>query len=202
MQHVPDPSFLTDIDQTWTLFLDRDGVININKDDGYILHRHEFFFTEGALEAMAILSRIFGRIIIITNQRGVGRGLMTEEALQDVHQYMIARIECCGGRVDALLYCTAVDDSHPDRKPNPGMAFKAREMFPDIDFQRAVMVGDKAADMEWGRSIGARTVWIASAAYAIPPEDARVDARFFSLADFATWLRYRQVPVYPEQSPI
>lgn len=186
-------SFLTDIDHTWTLFLDRDGVININKEGGYIQHRREFIFTEGALEAIAFLSRIFGRIIVITNQRGVGKGLMTEKDLKDIHTYMVSKIECCGGRIDAIYYCTSPDDAHPDRKPHPGMAYKAKADFADIDFTKSVMVGDKDIDMEWGRNIGARTIWVTSMVYQIPEGDLRTDARFPSLADFSNWLRYRTV---------
>lgn len=194
MPNVASATFLQDVDTGWTLFLDRDGVININKTDGYVLDRSQFFFTEGALEAISNLSRIFGKIIVITNQRGIGKGLMTEQDLEDIHRFMVGKIECCGGRIDAIYFSADVEDTHPDRKPNPGMAFKARERFPEIDFARAVMIGDKAIDMEWGRNIGAQTVWIVSEHFAIPSGDARVDARFDSLADFATWLRYRQGP--------
>ncbi len=155
--------FLKHIDNTWTLFLDRDGVININKEDGYVQHRGEFIFTEGAIEAICRLGQIFDRIIVVTNQRGIGKGLMTAADLEDIHAYLIKKIGYCGGRIDAIFYCPEDEDTHPDRKPNPGMAYKAKEMFPDIDFEKSVMVGDKEIDILWGKNIGAHTVRIAPA---------------------------------------
>src|SRR5687768_6156000 len=78
---------LARIDRTWTLFLDRDGVINQNKDESYVFHKGEFEFLPGAVEAIRILSSHFGKVIIVTNQRGIGKGLMTEAALQEIHQH-------------------------------------------------------------------------------------------------------------------
>ncbi|MEO5905919.1 MAG: sugar phosphate nucleotidyltransferase, partial [Saprospiraceae bacterium] len=74
------------IDQSWTLFLDRDGVINVNKDESYVFTKDEFQFIPGVNEAIASLSKVFGKIIIITNQRGIGKGLMDELALNEIHQ--------------------------------------------------------------------------------------------------------------------
>lgn len=148
------------IDKTWTLFLDRDGVINVNKDESYVYHKGEFQFSEGAVEAISKLSTLFGRIIVVTNQRGIGKGLMDEKALGEIHQHMIDEIEKAGGRIDALYYCAIDDDKHHDRKPNPGMPLEAGMMFPDIVFSKSIMVGDKISDMQLGRNIGAYTVII------------------------------------------
>jgi histidinol phosphatase-like enzyme len=81
------------LDSSWTLFLDRDGVINVNKPESYVFNTKEFIFCEGALEAIARVSKVFGKVIVITNQRGVGKGLMTEEDLQEIHSYMKEKIE-------------------------------------------------------------------------------------------------------------
>lgn len=156
------PGFPFDkIDKTWTLFLDRDGVINYNKEESYVFDKSEFHFIPGSIEAIKVLTSIFGKIIIVTNQRGIGKGLMNEEALSSIHDHMVHEIENGGGRIDALYYCTNVDDKYYARKPNPGMLLEAAHMFEDIDFSRSVMVGDKLSDMQMGRNVGAYTVFIA-----------------------------------------
>lgn len=181
------------LDPSWTLFLDRDGVININKPESYVFHRGEFIFTEGALEALCALNEMFGRIIVVTNQRGVGKGLMTLEALHDIHDYMKETVEKTCGRIDDIFYCISTDDAHPDRKPSPGMAHKAREKYPEIDFSKSIMVGDKSADMQWGKNIGALTVWITSETYQHSVDPSLVDLTCTSLAEFAHLLKlYRQ----------
>jgi D-glycero-alpha-D-manno-heptose 1-phosphate guanylyltransferase len=184
------PFAINEPDHTWTLFLDRDGVINVNKDDSYVFNREEFIFKEGTLEAIARLSGLFGRIIVITNQRGVGKGLMSEADLEDIHAYMKSNIELAGGRIDDIFYCTSTDNAHPDRKPSPGMAFRAQEKYPDIDFSKSVMVGDKSADMEWGRNIGALTVLIRSERYKDTIDPSTVDIACDSLYVFAHQLQH------------
>ena len=77
--------FLSTIDKTWTLFLDRDGVINHEKDQSYVFHYGEFTFYDDTKEALRLLAATFGPIVVVTNQRGIGKGLMTEKDLQDPH---------------------------------------------------------------------------------------------------------------------
>lgn len=187
LKHFPFPFDI--LDRTWTLFLDRDGVININKDDGYIINRGEFIFKEGTLEAIARLSELFGRIIVITNQRGVGKGLMSETDLEDIHQYMLEKIERTCGRIDDIFFCISTDDAHPDRKPSPGMAYRAKEKYPEIDFSKSIMIGDKAGDMQWGRNIGALTVLVRSERYKDSIDPAEVDLACSSLFEFAHLLQ-------------
>src|SRR4051812_44868832 len=115
---------LSTINSQWTLFLDRDGVINKDKEP-YTLNENEFEFYEGVPDAIKSLGEIFQRVIVITNQRGVGRKLMTVQDLLRIHEKMIKEIENKGGKIDRIYYCTASDNSDPDRKPNPGMAYKA-----------------------------------------------------------------------------
>lgn len=184
------PFAINEPDPTWTLFLDRDGVINVNKDDSYVFNREEFIFNEGTLEAIARLSGLFGRIIVITNQRGVGKGLMSEVDLNDIHTYMKSNIEMAGGRIDDIFYCTSTDNAHPDRKPSPGMAFRAKEKYPEIDFSKSIMVGDKSADILWGRNIGALTVLISSERYKDTIDPSTVDIACDSLYAFAHLLQH------------
>lgn len=151
---------LKEIDKTWTLFLDRDGVINNERLNHYVLHWEQFIFSEGVLEAFKTLSNSFGRIFIVSNQRGVGKGLMTEESLLLIHKEMQKEVEDAGGHIDRIYYCTDVNDKHPGRKPNPGMAFQAVRDFPEIDLNKAIMVGNKPSDMRFGRAAGMFTVFL------------------------------------------
>ena len=136
------------------LLLDRDGVINVLRPNDYVKSVDEFVFCDGALEALRRLNPCFRRIVIVTNQRGVGRGLMTEADLAEIHDWMLARIREAGGRIDRIYVCTAVDPADPRRKPNPGMAREVRADFPDIDFARSILVGDSASDLEFARRAG------------------------------------------------
>ncbi|PJJ75932.1 D-glycero-D-manno-heptose 1,7-bisphosphate phosphatase [Thermoflavifilum aggregans] len=149
-------------DKRWTLFLDRDGVINVEKKDGYVLSREEFYFEPGALDALRLLQSIFGHILVVTNQRCVGKGLISAQQLEQLHRWMCEEIRNHGGRIDRIYYCPDLEDESPCRKPNIGMALQASRDFPDIDFQRSVMVGNHFSDMQFGKSLGMYTVLIAS----------------------------------------
>src|ERR1035437_4930518 len=107
-----------EIDKSWTLFLDRDGVINIESVGSYITSWSEFRFHDGALEAIRSLSRLFGTIIVVSNQRGVGRGIMTMEALREINSNMRTAIIENGGRIDKIYSATSVTDNDHNRKPN------------------------------------------------------------------------------------
>lgn len=181
-KHAPD---LNQIDKSWTLFLDRDGVINEEKVGEYVLHWGEFIFGKGVLDTFKKLSDKFGRIIIVSNQRGVGKGLMTEEALQSIHLEMEREVQIVGGKIDKIYYCTDKNDHSFFRKPNPGMAFHAKNDFPDIDFSKSIMVGNKPGDMKFGRSAGMFTVFVKTTNphQTIPHPD--IDLSFDSLFDFA-----------------
>lgn len=149
------------IDKTWTLFLDRDGVINKHLPDAYVTSLVEFEFIPGSIEAIATLSKRFGKIVVVTNQQGIGKGLMTEMDLEKIHFYMQEEIAIKGGRIDAIYYCPYLSSIKPKcRKPEIGMALQAKEDFPTIDFTKSVMVGDSKTDMEFGKKIGAITIFI------------------------------------------
>ncbi len=148
-----------------TLFVDRDGVINKHRPDDYVKCWDEFVFLPGVLDAFALLSNAFGRIIIVTNQRGVGKSLMTEADLLDIHQRMITEINHAGGRLDRIYYCTDTNNDSPNRKPNSGMALQAQRDFPEIVLKESVMVGDSKSDMEFGERLGMKTVLIKPTAH-------------------------------------
>ncbi len=152
---------LFDADASWTLFLDRDGVINVRKMGGYILTVEEFIFLPEAAEAIAYFSGIFKHVFVVTNQQGIGKGLMTERNLSDIHAYMMESVEKKGGKISASYFAPELKNENSTmRKPNPGMAFKAKEEFPEIDFSKAIMVGDTDSDIKFGQNIGMKTVRI------------------------------------------
>jgi D-glycero-alpha-D-manno-heptose 1-phosphate guanylyltransferase len=179
------PFDLKTINKNWTLFIDRDGIINHEKKEDYILNWEEFNFYDDTKEAFQQFSKKFGKIIIVSNQRGVGKGLMTEADLQDIHQNMKKEIEIAGGRIDGIYYCTNTDNKHPDRKPNPGMAFHAKKDFPGIDLSKSLIAGNKPSDMLFGRNAGMYSVFIATTNPDTLFPHPDIDLRFNSLTDFA-----------------
>ena len=178
---------LKEIDKSWTLFIDRDGVINHEKKEDYILHKGEFKFYDGVLEAMALLNKKFGRIVMVTNQKGVGRKLMTLDDLQGIHNYMMEHIIASGGRVDKIYFCIDTDNLSINRKPQHGMALQAQNDFPEIDFSKSVMVGNKLSDMKFGRNAGINTVFVTTTNPEYYPDDT-IDLRFDNLLHFAKTL--------------
>ena len=135
-----------------TLLIDRDGTINVRIKGDYVRNRNQFKFISGILEEFPKWAAKFRRIIVVTNQRGVGRGLMTDEDLADIHSHMLRAITEAGGRIDAILTCTATDDGDPRRKPNPGMYHEAKQLFPSIE--RAIMLGDSETDAAFAENAG------------------------------------------------
>ena len=90
--------------KNWTLFLDRDGVINKRKPGGYIENHAEFEFLPGVLDALAILNEKFAIIVVVTNQQGIAKGIMTDVELANLHAYMLDKIAIAGGRIDKVYY--------------------------------------------------------------------------------------------------
>ena len=155
--------FLKYINNTWTLFLDRDGVINKRIYGGYVTSPDYFGFLPGVLESINFFSKIFNRIIVITNQQGVGKGIMTELELNVVHDYMTSEISTFGGRVDAIYYCADLAQSEDNcRKPSIKMAQKALKYFPEIDLNKSIMIGDSESDIEFGINAGMKTVLVSN----------------------------------------
>ncbi|MFC4261359.1 HAD-IIIA family hydrolase [Ferruginibacter yonginensis] len=175
------------IDEDWTLFIDRDGVINHEKLDDYIHTWDEFQFYDGIFDAFKIFASTFKYIIVVTNQKGIGKGVTKEEDVINIHQNMQAAIEAHGGRIDAIYYCKDIESNN--RKPNPGMGLQAIEHFKDIDLQKAVMVGNTLSDMQFGRNLGIKTVFLTTTRPEVDTTDSRIDAVFNTLIDFAQQLR-------------
>ncbi len=181
---------LTLVDKSWSLFLDRDGVINKEILGRYVLDWTEFQFLDGVPEAITELGNIFGKVFIVSNQRGVGKGLMTEETLADIHKEMQNVISQKGGRVDKIYYCTDVNNNSYCRKPNPGMAVRACCDNPSVSLGRSIMVGNKPSDMRFGRSAGMVTVFVTTTNSDQPFPHPDIDLIFPTLPDFVKALKH------------
>ena len=137
-----------------TLFLDRDGVVNVWLPGDYVKTWQEFCFNPGFLDFIGRYSASFRHIFIVTNQRGVGKGLMTMEQLEDIHSRMLKEITDAGGRIDRIYVCTSVEESDPMRKPNNGMAMQAMKEYPDISMEHSLMIGDQPSDRQFADNCG------------------------------------------------
>jgi len=143
-----------------TLFLDRDGVINVSPKELYVKSWEEFKFEYGVLGALKIFNNYFDYIIVVTNQRGVGKNLMTVESLIDIHINMCFEVLAHGGRIDQVYYCTDLDYNSVNLKPNSGMAYKAKLDYKDISFKNSLMIGDSLSDIEFGKRLDMKTILI------------------------------------------
>jgi len=154
---------LPTLDRSWTLFLDRDGVINTHRPDDYVKNEAEFEWILGSKEAIRDLSRVVGRTVVVTNQQGIGRGMMTPYDLDKIHWKMQTELEAIGGKIDRVYHCPHLAAIKPKcRKPDIGMAEQAKEDFPDIDFSKSIMIGDSDSDIEFGRRLGMFVVRVGS----------------------------------------
>jgi D-glycero-D-manno-heptose 1,7-bisphosphate phosphatase len=135
------------------IFLDRDGVV-IENVDSYIRSWEQVCFLPGALEALAQLAGLSHRIIIVTNQSAVGRGMIDQAAAEDINQGVLERIHAAGGRIDGLYMCPhSPEDGCSCRKPLPGLFVQAAQEL-DIDLPHSVMIGDALTDLMAGQAAG------------------------------------------------
>jgi len=141
------------------VLLDRDGVINVDSDD-YIKSPEEWHPIPGSLEAIALLNKNGYKVIVITNQSGLGRGMYDEAALAKIHQKMNQLAKEKGGEIDTIYYCPHTpDDNCSCRKPNPGLltrfATEKNRSLHDLFF-----VGDKLADLQAAKAAGAKSILV------------------------------------------
>ncbi|MDZ4707373.1 MAG: HAD-IIIA family hydrolase [Saprospiraceae bacterium] len=141
------------------LFLDRDGVINEKRHDDYVKSWDQFIFLPKVLIALKELKKYFSPIIIVTNQQGIGKGLMSEHDLKSIHYEMNRIIRKSGGKIDRVLYCPDLNDP-PSlcRKPNTEMGLQAKYLFPEIQWDRSIMVGDSVSDIHFGKNLGMQSI--------------------------------------------
>jgi len=178
--------FPLNFDKSWSLFLDRDGVINHRLPDDYVKNTEEFKFLPHVVDALKIFDQVFGTIVVVTNQQGIGKKAMTENQLEIIHEYLLKQIKENKGRIDKIYYCPDLKNSGSFyRKPNIGMGLKARKEFNNIKFKKSVMVGDSISDMIFGKKLGMRTVFISDNNNSAIKHHELIDFTFASLFDFA-----------------
>ena len=174
-----------EFDNNWTLFLDRDGVINVKIEDDYVTSWEEFNYTDGAKEAIMRLRAFFQRIIVVTNQQCIDKGIITEKELREIHNLLRAEVGAVGGEIDKIYHCPHFSFLNCEcRKPATKMAHQAKEDFPEIDFQKSIMVGDSPSDIAFAKNLGMVSVFIRNEKN-IPYMEAEPDYVFSSLSEFA-----------------
>lgn len=148
-----------------TIFIDRDGTIN--EEMGYINHVERFKIFDFVPEAIRLFNEDGYKVIVITNQSGVARGYFSEALLQEVHAYLLQKLNKQNARIDKIYYCP----HHPTegkkeyridcscRKPKTGMIEQAQRDF-DIDLSRSYMIGDRFKDIEFGHKMGLNTIFV------------------------------------------
>jgi histidinol-phosphate phosphatase family protein len=164
-------------------FLDRDGVINRKATEGeYVTRWEEMHFLPGVGEAIALLNRASFRVIVVSNQRCIAKGLLTINELDSMHRRMSRELAEMGANIDGVYYCP--HEGHPPcgcRKPEPGMLFAAANKH-QVDLPSSWMIGDSGKDVEAGRNAGCRTARILAADAS---EDAGADISVRSLLEAA-----------------
>lgn len=154
---------------TAAIFLDRDGVLNVKAPEGrYITGWGQFELLPGVDAALRELRRRDpgARLIVVTNQRGVARGLIEAASLEDLHERMRAELKQAGVELDGIYVCPHEADSCDCRKPEPGLLRQALVDFPEIEPERSALIGDSLADVEAAHRFGC-------AAYLVGPPDRR-----------------------------
>ncbi len=141
------------------VFFDRDGVVNPSPGPGYVERREDFHLHPAFIPAaQAVQARGYG-IAIVTNQRGVARGMITPEALADIHAHMTALLRAAGVELLGIYCCTHERNTCTCRKPQPGLLLAAARAHA-LDLGACWMVGDNETDVEAGRRAGCRTVLV------------------------------------------
>ncbi len=142
------------------VFLDRDGVINV--DSGYVSKREDFVFCEGVFDALKSFQKLGYMLIIVTNQSGIGRGYYSEKDFLALSEWMNDELKNKGIKISKVYYCPHAPDAGCEcRKPKPKMILDAVKEF-DIDLKNSVMVGDKLSDMEAGKKAGVARLFLLS----------------------------------------
>jgi D-glycero-D-manno-heptose 1,7-bisphosphate phosphatase len=144
-----------------TVFLDRDGVINDKMPEGlYVTSWAEFHLLPGVAESIARLNRAGLRVVVVSNQRGISLGLYTAADVRSIHSAFQELLARHGAHVDGFYFCPHGKGQCNCRKPLPGLFEQAVAEFPDITAKTSVMIGDSKSDVEFGRRLGMKIVFI------------------------------------------
>jgi D-glycero-D-manno-heptose 1,7-bisphosphate phosphatase len=141
------------------VFLDRDGVINENRND-HVKNWSEFRFLPGSMDAIRRLAKAGYRVFVITNQAIVSRGVVTHHMIDQVNARMLEELDRAGARVEAVAYCPHRPDQEcPCRKPRPGLLLKLAFRF-GLDLENSIVIGDALSDMQAGLAVGSKTILV------------------------------------------
>jgi len=176
-----------ELNKNWSLFLDRDGVINELLPGRYVSNWKDWTYTPKALWALEKLTNYFKHTVVVTNQQGIGKGLMSEEQLAIIHNNVLKDVTHSGGKIDKIYHAPQLAKHHHTwRKPRTGMAKQAQVDFPAIDFKQSIMVGDFVTDMKFAQKLGMIKVFISKTLN--KPNEVEVDYCFTNLAEFCSIL--------------
>ncbi|MCE9564907.1 MAG: HAD family hydrolase [Planctomycetes bacterium] len=138
------------------VFLDRDGVINVSPPKGeYVQEWAGFTFLESSFDWVRLFNALDLLVIVVTNQRGVALGRMTQADVDDIHQQMLEEFSLRGCRVDDVFVCPHEEGTCECRKPRPGMVLAAQKKW-NLDLAGSLMIGDSDSDFELARTCGLR----------------------------------------------
>ena len=144
-----------------TVFLDRDGVLNRKMPEGqYVASWQHFDLLPGVPETIARLNQAGLRVLVVTNQRGIALGLYTTADVNAIHAQLQTVLAQSGARIDGFYFCPHDKRECNCRKPLPGLFEQAQAQFPEIDSSTSIMIGDSLSDIEFGRNLGMRTIFI------------------------------------------
>jgi len=170
------------------IFLDRDGVINV--DNGFVYKWENWQWAAGAIEGLLKLKDMPFALVVVTNQSGVGHGLYKEEDVISLHKKMEEELREKGVKFEAILYCPHRRDAGCGcRKPETGMAKEAEKVVGPVDYRGSLVVGDKIADMEFGKKLGMKTVLIKSKYWSRDELREKPDKIAGSLLEAADFIR-------------
>ncbi|ABM04972.1 D-alpha,beta-D-heptose 1,7-bisphosphate phosphatase [Psychromonas ingrahamii 37] len=166
------------------VFLDRDGVINV--DNGYVSQRDDFEFIDGVIDACKALKEKGYLLVVITNQSGIARGYFSEEQFHTLTEWMDWSLADRGVDLDGFYYCPhhaekGIGEYKIDcdcRKPKPGMLISAIEDL-DIDASQSILVGDKVSDIQAGLAAGINTNYLVRTGKTITAEGEKIATAVF-----------------------
>jgi D-glycero-alpha-D-manno-heptose 1-phosphate guanylyltransferase len=154
LSHLP-------IDKSWTLFLDRDGVFNHQIIDDYVKQVHELKIIDGVPQAIADFTKLFGKLLVVTNQQGIGKKLMSVDDMHHLNGYIENLIETYGGKLDKIYFAPQLREEGSNyRKNGTGMGLHAKHDYPEIDFSKSILIGDSESDIDFGIKLGMKTIML------------------------------------------
>ena len=161
------------------LFLDRDGVVNV--DGGYVHRIEDFRLVPGILNLCCQAKEKGYLVLVATNQSGIGRGMFSEDDFERLTEYMRGVFRSSGAEIAGVFHCPSADDGHPDRKPNPGLFLKAAAAH-GLDMKACVSVGDRERDIRAALAAGVGRNFLFSAE----------DVPTLATAVWRRWRKWRQ----------